>query len=285
MNKIVLPLIQSVKSVVRRLAPGMYAHLTFKVLARRYPEPELHLLPCLCDSRKTSLDVGAAGGLYTAHLLGLSQCCIAFEPRPRQADDLRSVLGWMKVRVSVEAVALSDRAGHAKLRILVDDPGRSTIETANLLQDDEGSAQVEIVVPMRRLDDYALDNVGFVKIDVEGHELAVLQGGSQTILQNRPSFLVEIEERHRENAVNEVANFITAFGYSGFFLHGEHVRPLSEFDQASHQDSRNIGGWKSNWEKTGTYINNFIFVPKERAEAFLASASVVVAALAGRGNR
>jgi len=178
-------------------------------------------------------------------------------------------------------VALSDRAGQATLRILVDDPGRSTIEAMNLLEDEDGSAQTEIVVPARRLDDYALDNVGFIKIDVEGHELAVLRGGAQTIRHNRPTLLMEIEDRHRENALSEVTAFMTALGYSGFFLDGHQVRPLDDFNHAKHQDRRNISGWKSNWAKTGTYINNFIFIPSERAEAFLASASAVENTLAG----
>jgi FkbM family methyltransferase len=270
------PLHRLATSVGKRLAPRTYACLKFQAFGRRYPEPELHLLPCLCDPRKTSLDVGASAGLYMAHLLRLSERCIAFEARPQQAAELKSVLKRIKARASVEAVALSDRVGQAKLRMLVCDPGRATIEPSNLLDDEEDSSdRAELIVPMRRLDDYGLDNVGFVKVDVEGHELAVLKGGAQTIRQNQPSLLIEIEERHSENAVGEVIEFITALGYSGFFLQGQQARPVSEFDPARHQDSRNIGGWKSHWRRTGVYINNFIFVPSERAQEFLAMASLL----------
>jgi FkbM family methyltransferase len=55
------------------------------------------------------------------------------------------------------------------------------IEKLNSLEDVDDSKVFEIAVPTRRLDDYELDAVGFIKIDVEGHELAVLRGGTETI--------------------------------------------------------------------------------------------------------
>jgi FkbM family methyltransferase len=69
--------------------------------------------------------------------------------------------------VRVEAVALSDTQGEATLRILEQDGGRSTIESDNTLEDPDGSGRYEITVPMRQLDEYALEAVGFIKIDVE----------------------------------------------------------------------------------------------------------------------
>lgn len=273
MNKIFMPLKRIAVSMGKRLAPNAYALFKFKSLGRDFHEPELRLLPYLCDSRKTSLDIGASEGLYMAHLLGLSEHCIAFEARPWQAAALKSVLARVTRHATVESVALSDSAGETKLRILIEDPGRSTIEESNLLEDEDGSDCNEVVVPVRRLDDYALDNVGFAKIDVEGHELAVLKGGEQTVRRNRPSLLIEIEDRHRENAVRDVTNFLADLDYLGFFLLGGLMRPLSEFDRALHQDSRNIGGWKSHWQRKGIYINNFIFVPAERKQKFIQSIS------------
>jgi FkbM family methyltransferase len=271
MHKALLPLRHFAVSVGKRLAPQAYSRLKFRSMGRNFPEPELYLLPYLCDSRKTSLDIGASQGLYTAHLLSLSRCCIAFEPRPKQAADLKLALRQFKNNVSVEAVALSDRTGEARLRILADDPGRSTIEESNLLEDEDGSSFTELTTSIRRLDDYALDNVGFVKIDVEGHELSVLKGGEQTIRKSHPSLLVEIEDRHRRNAIFDVTDYLAGLGYSGFFLLNRVAHPLSKFDIALHQDSRNIGGWKSHWQRRGIYINNFIFVPTEKRQDFIHS--------------
>jgi FkbM family methyltransferase len=250
----------------RKVAPKHYLRYRQSRSAKLFPDAEMHLLPYLCDRHKTSLDIGASGGVYTVHLLRLSRRCVAFEPRPAEARELLAMLSSVGAPASVEAVALSDRAGYSRLRILVADPGRSTIESMNLLQDEDGSDVVEINVPVRRLDAYALNNIGFIKIDVEGHEYAVLMGAKETILTNRPALIIEIEERHRHNAVADVMEFFAPLKYSGFFLHKGHLHPLGEFNKALHQDCRNIGSWKSGWERRGIYINNFVFVPSERGQ-------------------
>jgi hypothetical protein len=116
-------------------------------------------------------------------------------------------------------------------------------------------------VPKLRLDDYELREVGFIKIDGEGHELAVLQGAQQTIRASLPNLLVEIEERHRAGAIGDVSAFLTYLGYEGFFILDGKVLPLAQFDKSVHQDPANIGSWKEGWERRGVYVNNFFFLP------------------------
>ena len=68
------------------------------------------------------------------------------------------------------------------------------------LSDLNGRAVQSIDVPVKRLDDLHLDQVGLIKIDVEGHELAVLRGAADTLTRNRPAVLAEAEERHHPHA-------------------------------------------------------------------------------------
>ena len=50
-----------------------------------------------------------------------------------------------------------------------------------------------IAVPIRTLDSFGLfENVDFIKIDVEGYEPKIIQGGLQTIEKNKPVILCEI---------------------------------------------------------------------------------------------
>jgi len=54
------------------------------------------------------------------------------------------------------------------------------------------------VVQVNNLDDYQLDNVSLIKIDVQGYEPYVLDGAKQTILKNKPTIFIEIEPEHLE---------------------------------------------------------------------------------------
>ena len=242
---------------------------------RDQSEYELRIAPLLCDMRKISLDIGADHGSYSVNIWSHSANCIAFEPRPVQAAMIRDMANAKGLRIEVEAVALSDSQGLAMLRILTKDPGRSTIETANALEDPEGSPQISVRVPKLRLDDYELRQVGFIKIDVEGHELAVLKGAQKTIQGSTPNILVEIEERHHAGAIEHVSAFLTSLGYEGFFILDGQVSPIAKFDPSVHQDPANIGSWKEGWERRGVYVNNFFFLPAGTGDVLFAAVSSV----------
>lgn len=68
---------------------------------------------------------------------------------------------------------------------------------------------VDEYVEIRTLDSYQFDKVDFVKIDVEGSEMEVIKGASQTILRCRPVLLIEVFE----NNSKEVASMMSQLGY------------------------------------------------------------------------
>ena len=254
-----------VAGVVRKVAPRVFWRRRFSIqrqsiLRPTSEEQELRIIPFLCDKTKTSIDIGASEGVYTVIMIGASRDCWAFEPRRAQTLELREMVQYLSLPVRVEAVALSDTRCKTKLRILEKDVGRSTIESDNVLEDPDGSATLEITVPTRRLDDYELDVISFIKIDVEGHELSVLRGSSETIRRCLPTMLIEIEERHKPNSICDVSDFLSGFGYEGYFILNRNLVSMKYFDKIKHQDSRNIGGWKTNWRRSGVYVNNFFFV-------------------------
>ncbi|WP_246642623.1 FkbM family methyltransferase [Rhizobium croatiense] len=69
--------------------------------------------------------------------------------------------------------------------------------------------------------------VGFIKIDVEGHELKVLKGAEAILSRDHPNLLIEAEDRHRPNAVASVIDYLTPFGYSVYCLKDRRLRSLS----------------------------------------------------------
>jgi FkbM family methyltransferase len=207
-----------------------------------------------------ALDVGAHKGSYTwwmRRAVGESGRVLALEPQPELAAYLRSAcgaLGWDNVAV-VEAAA-SDRSGRATLRV----PGSGVSPGASLERvAAAGRAAREIACETVRLDDLVaregLARVALVKVDVEGHELAVFRGAERILDRDRPVLLFECEARHLSGrAPADVFSFLSGRGYEGVFFSRDGMRPISEFDPGRHQP-RGPGRF---WKAAG-YVNNFLF--------------------------
>ncbi len=90
----------------------------------------------------------------------------------------------------------------------------------------------------------------------------MLEGARATLGRNRPIVLVEAEERHSAGAVAGVARFFEEFACHGYFLLEGRLRPIAEFDAATHQDSSHL----SDGRRCGVYVNNFLFVPHTKLQ-------------------
>lgn len=232
-------------------------------------DPEWCLATLLCSRDRLAVDVGADAGNFAATVAPHALACVAFEPRAHQALQLIQRFRQEGSEIEVQPVALSNKAGVVQMRVLVNDPGRSTIDGANPLEDPDGSPMQTVRVPTLRLDDYHLHNLGLLKIDVEGHELAVLQGGVTTIQQSMPAIYIEVEDRHNAGANSAVRDFLLKMDYEGFFFLDGKLLELHNFNLSLHQNPANIGGWKDGWQKRGVYVNNFFYLPKGRSAQFM----------------
>jgi len=232
-------------------------------------ENELRLLPALARPDLVSIDIGASGGIYTLALLPFSSSIVAFEPRPEGVCDLIEMARVLHLPIQVETIALSNTEGKAEMRMLLRDLGRSTIASENNLMDPDGSPIQSTWVAKKTLDSYRLSKIGFIKIDVEGHEKAVLEGAAETIDSNRCNLLIEMEGRHCQGVVQSVKELFESKRYVGFFADKDEIVSMEFFNPAIHQKPDNIGGWKEKWRRKGKYINNFVFVPIEKKDVFL----------------
>ena len=231
------------------------------MLAQRWAkgEPEIGLLPALCPSHLLAVDIGAHRGFYTWFLLRQTTRVVAFDPLPLMQRLLRQQYGDT---ISIQDVALSDRTGECLLRFPADAAGLATISAKNRLQMSEDNI-VAITVRSATLDSYEFANVGFIKIDVEGHEESVLRGASRTLMRDLPNLIVEIEERHAPGATVAVPALLQELGYDGYYLDGGQILDIAEFASDRDQPAANISGG----EKIGRYINNFIFIRRDKAQA------------------
>lgn len=249
--------VRQVKNALKEAFPGLWLRWYF-MHRPKTAEVELSLLDRIVRKEAITVDVGANCGLYTRELARLSRCVHAFEPSRTMADVLRRTSA---ANVIIHEVALSDHEGNAELLIPQSEEG-AVHGLASLEPQVALSAESCTVlnVPMARLDDMIHDDVSFVKVDVEGHELNVLNGAVELLERSQPVFLVEAEDRHRPLATESVFEFFQERGYSGFFVEDGDIVAVDQFDVDIFQDSRSLlsnGGRKAGQ----AYINNFFFFP------------------------
>jgi FkbM family methyltransferase len=247
----------------------------------RYGEVELHLLEFLCRRDTDAIDVGANDGSYVHYLRRHARKVIAFEPMPALARALRDKFPGNDV--AVEQVALSDREGTVELHMPVVDgvvvTGCSTI-SADASETYPASRAIE--VPMDRLDAVYKGRVGFIKIDVEGHEQAVLDGAVQTIRRCRPRMLVEVDDRLSPGGLARARAYFDRLGYTGHFVRQGKLEPIGAFSVNEMQRPDKLPDLTAPLtarKRFGTYIYNFIFLPADEPASTMDRISARLATL------
>lgn len=226
-----------------------------RIVARelRKGEPELRLLPRLVDPARAAIDVGANRGVWTHQLATLCPRVYAYEPNPKMFAILDAA---RPANAIVRQLALSDRAGMASLNVPRSARGYSN-QHASLETNWSGAQDFGVVeVATARLDELDIEPCGFIKIDVEGHEAAVVAGAAGLITRDKPTLLIELEERHSDRSIEASIAAVQALGYDAFVFKAGELRGIEAFDpDADHRTAVETPG----------YIFNFIFRPRSGA--------------------
>ena len=222
-------------------------------------DPELDLLPALTRGR-TFVDIGANRGSWTLPASQLFAEVHAFEPVPSMAEVLRRAA---PANVTVHEVALSDHEGTGRFAVPILE-GRAITTRASLEADANVGFDDEAVheVRLARLDSLGLHGIDVMKIDVEGHEGAAIDGARDTIDRERPSLIVEIEERHHAGGSEAIIEGLTSRGYVCCYPFEGRMQPFLPGSIDALQPSELIK--MPGQSKASRYINNFFFVPSER---------------------
>jgi FkbM family methyltransferase len=120
-----------------------------------------------------AIDVGANLGAVSYLLAAKSNMVISFEPHPGTFSELSRNIELNNLsNLTTEQLACSDRAGHSKM-YLNKYHGHSSL---NIRPDLKNEIEIRTI----RLDEYleskAIEKIDLLKIDVEGHELSVING-------------------------------------------------------------------------------------------------------------
>lgn len=169
---------------------GVYELATSEVLWR------------LTDPSDTALDVGANIGYFTSLLSSRAAAVIAFEPMPALRERLEeNVTRWQRPSVTVDSRAVSSEAGEAQLAI--------PSETAHA--DGTATLVVTEAATAFSVQTTALPPADIAKIDVEGHEAAVLAGMGGPHVRD-----IVFEDHHAEGS--DAISTLRGWGYSVFGL-------------------------------------------------------------------
>ncbi|WP_339913206.1 FkbM family methyltransferase [uncultured Brevundimonas sp.] len=216
--------------------------------ALRRGEPELALLPELVDPHRVAIDVGANSGVWSWSLLRVAREVHAFEPNPKMFSRLKAALGN---QVHLHTVALSDTAGEAEFIVPLTKRGYSN-QHGSLSRMGADGAHGIVKVQTCRLDDLDIRDVGFIKVDVEGFECAVLAGAVETLKRERPVLVVELEERHTGRPIADLIREVESYGYAGSAWFNGRLTPWQEID---------LDTFHTRAVETPRYVFNFVFRP------------------------
>lgn len=230
-------------------------------------DPLLAVIDAVVAPGESVIDVGANRGVYThklARAVGRSRRVWSIEPFPANAAALR--------RCGRSAAAIPSSSARSPSRTVTARPSSTSRSTAAArCMRWPRSGRRTVTVPTARLDDVVgdhADDVTFLKIDVEGHEAAVLSGGRR-VLSSRPTIVIEIEQRHHNGPIDGVFDELRAVGYEGWFIDTTAtpwLRPLDEFDVDVHQH-RHVSGTFVSGEMPAGYVFDFVFADPGRVRA------------------
>ena len=173
-----------------------------------------------CQKDRNMLDIGAHTGTYTISLADSCKHVYAFEPQKMTYYSLCGSIALSNIR-NVTCINMGlgneDQVGTQVLNIVSLDGGGST-----LLHSINNNVLATEQIEIKTLDSFNIDNISFIKMDVEENELNVLLSATETLKRsNYPKILFEMNSRNEKivEFLEELHyHIIQINGFSNMFL-------------------------------------------------------------------
>jgi FkbM family methyltransferase len=164
--------------------------------------PEIRMLRPVIGNGAGCLDIGANHGRFAFELARCGHRVLAFEPLAFNLAIIRPA-ARMHRSVRVMAHALGEESGSSALYVPIradrrPEHGSGFIAASDAVAQERSGGRTLVREPIiiDRLDDVDcrwVGRVGFIKMDVEGHEASVLRGGRGLIDRDKPAILLECQ--------------------------------------------------------------------------------------------
>lgn len=182
-----------------------------------YEEAGVAAVEWLCDQghiqdsyNRTFVDVGANIGTYSLALSARFKTVLAFEPHPvvNQVLTLNKGINGFD-NLNIQPYGLSNIDTQAKLYEPAKNIGGSSLE----YQDSGSNYTVKIKHASTAINKLNGSKVSFIKMDVEGHELMVMQGLKELLIEDQPVVAFEANNLDRNEQLLEL---MKSAGYDEF---------------------------------------------------------------------
>ena len=160
------------------------------------------------------LDVGANVGMFTVSFSKIAPDCKihSFEPVDITRKLLHKSIELNELNnVELYNFGLSNENKEVTIQVDLENLGNSSIN--GYLSRNKEMVKENILV--KKLDDLKIDNISFIKVDIEKHELEFLNGAKETLKKNNATVILEIPTRNKFEIDNhnECVNLMKNLGY------------------------------------------------------------------------
>jgi FkbM family methyltransferase len=243
--------------------PAMDAQADATTMEVQYLRPMLEQLP---PAWRTAVDVGAHRGDVTAYLAAMGYRVLAVEPQPQMADRLQQRFADLIPRdvVRVARCAASERDGEEADFYVGSATTVNTLEAEWTTRGfpEHFARRQTLRVPLRRVDDLVRDftreRLGFLKVDVEGHEYPCLRGCFSRGSMVRPAVVMFEAFSRFPGAAEQCLTYLARQGYGTFDMFVRVGQELTGIERFRRPELP--GAWR---ERQGTlfYANVIAYHP------------------------
>lgn len=179
---------------------------------------------------RVALDIGANIGFWAVDLSKKFQQVWCFEPHPQniqafQQNMLEQCGDINPPNIFFQQYAVSKEKGKANFYSSPDECGNASlsshgVETGNSVRTLKPEQLSKFEVEIRSLDDYFNEfkdlHIDYIKVDVQGHELEVMQGGMKLLHAHEAVLCLELPKRNPDEVKyhDEVVKLLGTIGYN-----------------------------------------------------------------------
>ncbi len=198
-----------------------YAAHLFKAVAKQHHTALIPLLRPFVPRDGVVFDIGSHAGQFTklfARLVPQGRVW-SFEPSPYALSILNRAVRLNRLsNVAIRACALGEREGELFLATPLKDGGSYRFGLAHFGEERRNARRERVLVTTidRVVEEERIERIDFLKADIEGWELRMLEGGKAAIARFEPALLLEVNDKALARAGDSVGalwDFLTRRGY------------------------------------------------------------------------